>query len=108
MKVITAIKIVATAGALWASVGAAFAEQYEAVPNNWRLENYVASHSVKLWFTGAPGCSNGAIEGASLSQDDFGRLWSLILSAKAMNTKVGLFYNASGGVCTINSFYIGG
>jgi hypothetical protein len=98
--------MVATAAALWASIGIAFAEQYEAVPTNWRLENYVSSHSVKLWFTGAPGCNDGAIEGASLSQDDFGRLWSLILSAKAMNKKVGLFYNASGGVCTINSFFM--
>ncbi len=107
MKARYFIKLFAAGLGFWASVGTALADNYEAVPTNWRLENYVWNHSVKLWFTGAPGCTNGALEGTSLTQDDFGRLWSLILSAKAMQKKVGLFYTANGGVCTIDSFYLG-
>lgn len=107
MKPGSLIKIFAVGVALSSSVGTAMADNYEGVPANWRLENYVWNHSVKLWFTEAPGCTDGALEGTFLTQDDFSRLWSLILSAKAMQKKVGLFYTANGGVCTISSFYLG-
>ncbi len=85
--------------------GAAMANGIEAVPTGWRLENYVSSHSVVLWFTGAPDCTNGQMTGAGMSQDDYNRLWSTILTAKATSQKVGIYYNASGGNCTIVSFY---
>ena len=83
----------------------AIANNFEAVPTGWRLENYAASHTVTLWYTGAPNCTDGHIEGSGMTQDDYNRLWSLILTAKATNQKVGIFYNASGGNCTIVSFY---
>lgn len=98
-------RAVAVALGLGAVSATAMADNYEAVPTGWRLENYVASHTVTLWYTGAPGCMGGHIEGAGMSQDDYNRLWSLILTAKSTNQKIGIFYTGSGGNCTITSFY---
>lgn len=82
----------------------ALANSIEAVPTGWRLENYIASQSVVLWFTGASDCTMGKLT-AVMSQDDYNRLWSLVITAKATGKPVGIFYNASDGVCTIGSFY---
>lgn len=82
----------------------ALANGIEAVPTGWRLENYISSHSVVLWFTSASDCTTGKLT-ADMSQDDYNRLWSLVMTAKATGKPVGIIYNASGGVCTIVSFY---
>lgn len=75
-----------------------------AVPTNWRVENYVAEHKVELWFTGAPQCTNGNLKGSGMSQDDYNRLWSLILTAKASNKPVSMRYTVTNGACIIVSF----
>ncbi len=80
--------------------------EVEAVPTAWRLENYVAEHKVVLWFTGATGCINGNLNGTGMTQDDYNRLWSLILTAKASNRPVGVRYTADSLTCNIVSFYI--
>jgi hypothetical protein len=82
----------------------ALANNIEAVPTGWRMENYIASQTVVLWFTGASECTMGKLA-ADMSQDDYNRLWSLVMTAKATGKPVGIYYNASGGVCTIGSFY---
>lgn len=78
----------------------------EAVPTVWRIENYIAEHRVVLWFTGAAGCTNGALNGSGMTQDDYNRLWSLILTAKASNRTIGVRYTAASGTCNIVSFYM--
>jgi hypothetical protein len=75
-----------------------------AVPTTWRLENYVDGHRVMLWFTGAPQCANGNLSGSGMSQDDFNRLWSLILTAKANNKPVSIRYTVTNNTCNIVSF----
>lgn len=71
-----------------ASSSPAQAETVIGVPTNWRLEGYANTHTVVLWFTGATGCANGGLHGPNMSQDDYNRLWALILTAKATG-KVG-------------------
>ncbi|WP_334186008.1 hypothetical protein [Novosphingobium sp.] len=75
-----------------------------AVPTAWRLENYVDGHKVMLWFTGAPQCTNGNLSGSGMSQDDYNRLWSLILTAKANSKPVSIRYTVTNGTCNIVSF----
>jgi hypothetical protein len=92
---------------LMSIVGApAQAGEVYAFPANWRLENYVWNHTVVLYFTGAAGCDNGALSASGMSQDDVDRLWSMIMTAKATNKPVGIFYDGSGPSCTIASFYM--
>lgn len=73
-------------------------------PTNWRLQNYENnSQPVTLWYTGS-NCDNGhLILPASATEEDRQRLFSLILTAKAANQKVGVFYDSS--TCVISSFY---
>jgi hypothetical protein len=90
--------------AAFALPSAAKANQIEAVPTGWRLENYIDTHRVVLWHVSAPECANGYLAG-SLSQDDSNRFWSLVTTAKAAGSRVGIYYNETGGVCEIVSFY---
>ena len=83
--------------------GIALANSIEAVPTAWRLENYVSDHRVVLWYTGSE-CANGNLS-ATMSQDDYNRLWSLVMTSKVTNRAVGIRYDVSAGVCTIVSFY---
>ena len=83
--------------------GMAIANSLEAVPTAWRLENYVSDHKVVLWYTGSE-CANGNLS-AAMSQDDYNRLWSLVMTSKITNRPVGIRYDVSAGVCTIVSFY---
>jgi hypothetical protein len=81
------------------------ANNIEAVPTAWRLEGYVWNHTVKLWYTGAPECTNGGLNGSALSQEDFDRLFSLVMASKIAARPVGVFYEGNGGNCEITSFY---
>ena len=83
--------------------GMALANSIEAVPTAWRLENYVSDHKVVLWYTGSE-CTNGQLT-AAMSQDDYNRLWSLVMTSKVTSRAVGIRYDVSAGVCTIVSFY---
>jgi hypothetical protein len=76
-----------------------------AVPSNWRLQNYIP-YAVMLFYTGAPGCTDGGMHGNGMSQDDYNRLWSTIMAAKSMNRPVGILYTGSGPNCNITSFYM--
>lgn len=101
------ISCIIAAGAILAAITSsdARANSIEAVPSGWRLEGYVSSHSVNLWYTGAPECQNGGLSGAAMSQDDFDRLFSLIMTSKLANRPVGIIYQVAGGSCNITSFY---
>jgi hypothetical protein len=83
----------------------ASAGQIEELPTGWRLQNYVGTHNVVLYYTGASDCTAGQMNGTGMSQDDFDRLWSLVLTAKATGRPVGLYYDTNGGACVITSFY---
>ncbi|WP_143093703.1 hypothetical protein [Caulobacter sp. UNC279MFTsu5.1] len=78
------------------------------LPTAWRLENY-ANENIVIWFTGASavGCTNGRLApDSAMSAQDRSRLWSLVLSAKLSNRKVGLSYSGTGNACVITSFFI--
>jgi hypothetical protein len=87
--------------------GGAYAEnEIKEVPTTWRLQNYVSGHVVALWYTSASECTNGGLQGPDLTQDDFNRLWALILTAKMSGKRVGVFYVPENGYCKITSFYM--
>jgi hypothetical protein len=88
------------------AMGPAHAVNLTAVPMGWRLENYPGD-AVVLWFTGAPGCTNGRLAlPASASKDDVNRLWSLILTAKIAQIPVALEYTGTGDHCLLSSFHV--
>lgn len=76
----------------------------EAVPTNWRLQNYVNS-GVTAYFTGSSCISGGLSFGPSATSDDKNRFWSLIMTAKALGKTVGIYYETTSGLCQITSFY---
>tara|TARA_R110000868_G_C10965232_1_gene769029 strand:- start:7997 stop:8317 length:321 start_codon:yes stop_codon:yes gene_type:complete len=100
------LQIICLAGAAYGP--AANAGTVAGYPTNWRLENYLDGQNVVLWYTGAAGCTDGKLIGNGMTQDEYNRLFSLILTAKVVNKSVGLFYNGSGNNCVIASFYIEG
>ncbi len=78
----------------------------EAVPTSWRLENYNQQMDVVVWFSGST-CGNGKLTFPSTATaDQRNRFYSLILTAKTIGRKVGVFYETSTGQCQIVSFYI--
>jgi hypothetical protein len=74
------------------------------VPTGWRLQNYVGG-AVSLYYTSSPCGSGLLLLGAGASADEKNRLWSLVLTAKATNKSVGIFYETTSGSCNITSFY---
>jgi hypothetical protein len=86
---------------------AAFADtEIQAVPTNWRLQNYIGGSGVVAWFTGST-CTNGALNfPSSATADDKNRFFSLILSAKISSKTVGVYYETVSGNCQITSFFI--
>jgi hypothetical protein len=77
----------------------------EAVPTTWRLQNYIGSN-MYVWFTGSPCAGGSLVLGASVSTDDKNRFWALVLTAKASQKTVGIYYETTSGVCNITSFYM--
>lgn len=75
----------------------------EAVPSNWRLQNYLNESKVVTWFTGSP-CSNGQLLfSPNTSEETLNRYWSLVLTAKAASKIIGVYYDPMN--CQITSFY---
>ena len=78
----------------------------EAVPTNWRLQDYIDGNA-SLYFTGSPApCVNGnlVLVGGSAHGDSVNRLWSTIMTAKVSGKMVGIFYNPT--TCQIQNFYL--
>ncbi|WP_065187575.1 hypothetical protein [Shewanella woodyi] len=72
------------------------------VPSGWKLENYFGD-SLVVFFSGSS-CTNGRLSFPSnATVDDKNRFWSLILSAKATNSKVFVIYQDNSN-CTLVSF----
>ena len=75
----------------------------DVVPINWRIQNYLPGNVV-LWFTGSS-CANGMmLLPASATPADHARLYSTVVSAKAMNAKIFVYYDNGSGNCWISSF----
>jgi hypothetical protein len=73
-------------------------------PASWRLQNYVGG-LVSIYYSGST-CTNGLLNlPASSSADERNRLWSLVMTAKATGSTVGIFYETTSGNCNITSFY---
>lgn len=76
--------------------------EVQGVPTAWRLQDYLDG-TIAVYYTGAS-CTNGLIVlSASAPADSKNRLWSLIMTGKAANRPVGIFYNST--TCVITSFY---
>ena len=86
---------------------------YEAVPTTWLLQDYIGSPAgVVLWRMPLPNnnCYNSGVGTTGLSfpstvtDQEANRFWSLVLTAKAANIVIGVWYDNS--TCLISSFYI--
>jgi hypothetical protein len=81
----------------------AVAKSITAVPNAWRLENYVPD-AVTLWFTTSE-CANGNLSlPAAATKADRDRLFAVVMAGKAASKPVFVYYTVNNGGCTINSF----
>ncbi len=80
--------------------------QIEAVPASWRLQNYIGSAGVVVWYSGST-CTNGQLTFSSTATaDERNRLFAMILTAKVSSRLVGIFYETVTGSCQITSFYM--
>ena len=78
----------------------------EAVPTNWRMQDYTAN-TVNLYYTGSSCTSGSLVLSSSAPDGSKDRLWSLVLTAKLTNRPVGIFYHVdASGNCMIDSFYM--
>ena len=82
------------------------ADAIEAVPSNWRLQDYGPA-GLSLWYTGAP-CPDGHLMLPSTAGYSPDRLWATVMTAKATNRPIGVFYHVDNGACVIDSFYLQG
>ena len=73
-----------------------------AIPTNWRLENYPGD-TVAAWYTGSS-CPSGQLALVGFSANDKNRFFALILSAKIAGSKVIVSYDNTTSACTIVSF----
>ena len=101
------VGILAIATAL-SALGAApaGADAIEAVPSNWRLQDYGPA-GLSLWFTGAP-CPGGHLMLPSTAGYSPDRLWATVMTAKVTNRPFGIFYHVDNGACMIDSFFLQG
>jgi hypothetical protein len=84
-----------------------YAGQLYEVPTTWRMQNYIPN-GVFIYYTGAAGCTNGQLNfPTSVTVDDKDRFWSSVLTARATNKPVGIYFTGSGTSCMIDSFYVG-
>ena len=76
----------------------------EASPAAWRLQ-YTIGGPAGLFYTGSE-CANGNLSFPSTAvQEDYDKLWALILAAKATGTTVFVYYSYSATAgCIISSF----
>lgn len=76
----------------------------EELPTEWRLSAY-ASGEVSIYYSSSP-CTDGILRllpGDSDAVKD--RLTAIVLTAKAIRKKVGVFFDEANG-CRISSFYL--
>lgn len=80
--------------------------QIEAVPASWRLQNYIGSAGVVVWYSGST-CTNGQLTFSSTATvDERNRFFAMILTAKVSSKVIGVFYETATGSCQITSFYM--
>lgn len=77
--------------------------QLVAVPTSWLLQNYVPNQ-VTVFFSGSSCLSGQLIFPSTAIQADQDRLWAMILTAKATQQAVVVYYYVSGTSCYISSF----
>jgi hypothetical protein len=94
-----ALVVVSAVG--WGSAASGQSLYLEAVPTAWRLQDYLDGY-VTLFYTPSTACANGLLK-LSGTEESRNRLWALIMTAKATNKVVGIFYDSS--TCLISSFY---
>lgn len=85
----------------------ALADNYfDQIPTGWRLQNYNASATrLQVSYT-ASNCAGGVLNfSSSATSDDLNRFWALVLSARALGTRVGIFYETTSGICNITSYF---
>ncbi len=75
----------------------------EAIPNGWRIQRYVGG-AISVFYTGSS-CPQGGMNLAA-SSDEMNQFWSLLLTARSTQTKVGIYYDNSNNSCNIQSFYL--
>jgi hypothetical protein len=76
----------------------------EAVPTNWRMEDYLGG-AIDIWYSGSS-CANGhMVLSAATPADVRSRFWSLVLTAKATGKYIGVFYDDTSSSCLITHFY---
>lgn len=71
-------------------------------PINWRLQNYVSDNRVVVFFTGVQNCPSGELSLSNATDAQKDRFWSIVMTAKITNKRVGIFYTG----CVIDSFYL--
>ena len=70
------------------------------------LQNYIGN-VVVAYFINVQDCPNGGIAMPSTStSEDKNRFWSAVMTARATNKAIGIFYSISGGSCFVDSFYL--
>ncbi len=73
------------------------------VPTTWLLQNYVPGNVV-VWYTGSA-CTSGQLTlPTSATAADHARLYATVMSAKASNSKIFVYYENSVAGCPISSF----
>ncbi|SHM56405.1 hypothetical protein SAMN05518668_111155 [Sphingobium sp. YR657] len=78
----------------------------EEVPTNWRLQNYINTHEVAVWYSGATVCTSGKLGFSGSTADELNRFWSTVLTAKIAGRAVGITFTGTGDSCVINDFWI--
>jgi hypothetical protein len=78
---------------------------FQEVPTNWRLQNYLGN-GVTVWYTSSTCRSGQLVFPAGTSSDDENRFWALVLAAKIASQPVGIYYNSASGYCEITSYYL--
>jgi hypothetical protein len=85
------------------SAGVQAQQVVDAVPSGWRLQTYVPNNVV-LWYTGSV-CPNGQLAFRPTATDkDKDRLWITVLTGKAAQKRVVVYYTQEGTSCWIDSF----
>jgi len=97
--------------ALASSNASATQVNYEAVPTTWLLQDYIGIPAgVVIWRMPLPNNNCSTVNGTTLSfpstvtDEEADRFWSMVMTAKAANIVVGVWYDNS--TCLISSFYI--
>lgn len=75
----------------------------QAIPANWRLENYVKTNVVAVWYTPS-NCPVGQLTLDTTNEAIKDRFWSVMLTAKAANRKVMVSYDNATTDCKVFSF----